>query len=112
MGNFDLMEHLGTAALVLGAMALLTLWWHFVHRPRGSRQFLTGHATVVSRRVAQKNPGMSGFSRWKYLVTFDLGSTQVELQVSEADYSRLTEGLSGQLEWRYEFLYSFVPDTP
>lgn len=115
MNEFDLMEHLGTAVLVLGGMAVFTLYYRLINRPGGSKEYLTGHAVVVSRRLDQKSPRqkgpyMPGFSRWKYLVTFDLGSTRLELQVSEADYSRLKEGLTGQLEWQYEYLHSFTPD--
>lgn len=111
MNGFDLSEHLLGAVLVLGAMAALIAWYRFVLRPKGSRQYLTGHAAVVSRRVEQKDPHRSRFSRWKYLVTFDLGAQSLELQVSEADYGWLTEGLTGQLEWQYEYLVSFIPDT-
>lgn len=111
MNGFDLTEHLGTAALVLGAMVAIHAWYRFVLRPKGTKEFLTGHATVVSRRVEQKDPHRSGFSRWKYLVSFDLGAQMLELQVSEGDYGRLTEGLTGELEWQYEYLVSFTPDT-
>lgn len=104
------MDKLQGFLLSIGILALLTFIWHRVNRPRGSRQFLTGRATVVSRRVAQNSGDFGGFTRWKYLVTFDLGSTRLELQTSQEEYGRLTEGLSGQLEWRYEYLTSFTPD--
>lgn len=121
MNGFDFGEHLKTAALVLGATLAFIAYYRFMYRPGGSKEYLTGHATVVSRRVAQKdggrsgtsriNPNATGFSRWQYLVTFDLGAQMLELQVSEADYARLKEGLTGELEWQYEYLVSFTPDT-
>lgn len=104
------MEKLQGFLLTMGLLVLITFVWHRMNRPKGSRQFRTGHATVVSRRVDQKQPDFRGLTAWKYLVTFDLGSTRVELQTSEEEYRRLTEGLTGHLEWRYEYLVSFTPD--
>lgn len=121
MNGFDLMEHLKAAVIVLGAMIVLITYRLWIHRPRGSREYLTGHAKVISRRVAQKdggrsgtsraNPNVTGFSRWQYLVTFEVGPQLLELEVQEGDYGRLKEGLTGELEWQYEYLVSFDPDT-
>ena len=121
MNGFDFGEHLKTAALVLGAILAFIAYYRFMYRPGGSKEYLTGHATVVSRRVAQKdggrsgtsraNPNVTGFSRWQYLVTFEMGSAVVELEVSEADYGRLKEGTTGQIEWQYTYLMSFEPDS-
>lgn len=105
------MEKIPVYLLILAVMALPVLIQRRVFRPKGIKQDLTGHAVVVSRRVDQGNGYVSGpFSRWKYLVTFDLGSARLELEASEVDYARLKEGTEGQLVWRYEYLVSFIPD--
>ena len=120
MNGFPLNEHLTMAILGLGLTGLIIFVRHWVNRPKGSKAIRTGRATVISRRVEQTTGKAKGvpyassrvFSTWVYLVTFDLGSTRVALQVQEDDYKRLKEGLTGQLEWRYAYLVSFDPDEP
>lgn len=120
MNDIAIYERLLVVAAGISIAGLVCLVWHWLNRPRGSKAYRTGHATVVSRRVEQTTGKAKGvpyassrkFSTWVYLVTFDLGTTRLELQVQEGDYKRLKEGLTGTLEWQYEYLMSFEPDTP
>ena len=114
------MEKLYGFLAVIVLLVLITLVRRAANRPRGSKEIRTGHATVISRRVDQSRSDVRGSSyassrglssTWKYLVSFDLGALQLELEVGENDYTALKEGLSGQLEWQYEYLVSFTPDT-
>lgn len=106
------METLGSILLVLGGGALVVFLHRLPYRKKGSKKELTGHAVVVSRTVRQGTASIPGaFSRWEYLVTFDLGSTRLELYVSEAQYRALREGTAGQLTWQYQDLLSFIPDN-
>ena len=120
MYGFVLTEQLKVMVLVLGFMAAMIAYYRFMYRPKGSREFQTGQAKVVSRRVAQKdggrsgtsraNPNATGFSRWQYLVTFEVGPQLLELEVTEAQFGWLKEGLTGEMEWQYSYLMSFEPD--
>ena len=120
MNDIEIYERLLVVAAGIGVTGLVCLMWHWLNRPKGSKAYLTGHAAVVSRRVEQTTGNAKGvayassrkFSTGVYFVTFDLGTTRIELQVQEGDYKRLKEGLTGQLEWQYEYLMSFEPDTP
>lgn len=110
------------ALILLGVMSVISIVRLIVIRPKGAKEQLTGHATVVSRRVAQKDANhvrnnmgsgsihSAGMSRWMHLVTFDLGSQLLELQVEKQDFPLLKEGLTGQLVWQYEYLVSFTQD--
>ena len=117
----NLPEQVKGLILVLGAGALYTTYRFWIHRPKGSKEYQTGHAKVLSRRLDQNrgsasgtsiaNRGVTGSSRWKYLVTFEVGPQILELQVEEGHYRRLKEGTTGMLEWQYEYLVSFEPDA-
>lgn len=83
------------------------------HRLKGSRQELTGHAQVLSRRVDQGSPvAGGGHTRWNYKVVFQVGNQELDLYVTQSQFPQLKEGLTGQLVWQKENLIEFIPDTP
>lgn len=92
-------------ALLIGISILLITQWIQNRAP-----VQTGPAVVVSRR-AEPAKYAARRSGWNYLVTFRLcdGDT-LELFVSEAEYSRLSEGLQGQLTWQSDTIRSFLPE--
>lgn len=95
------------AALAAPVVSLL------VFRRKGSKQVLTGHATVLSRRVEYARIGRSVHgNNWNHRVVFQVGNQELDLFVSQEQYRLLTEGLTGQLSWEYENLVDFVPDSP
>lgn len=83
------------------------------HRTGGSRKELTGHATVLSRRVDQGSPvAGGGHTRWNYKVVFQVGNRELDLYVTQSQYPRLKEGITGQLTWQRENLIDFICDEP
>lgn len=104
------MEKWMVCLLVLAATALYYFIRWLPVRPRGSRVEQTGRATVISKRVKQNNGSYGALSRWDYMVTFELGSVQLELYVTQSGFRELKEGTTGQLVWQYENLISFEAD--
>lgn len=79
-------------------------------------QRLTGHATVVSHRVAQRAEMPKEDARyvgnWNYLVTFSLSDgEEIELYTIQEDFRALNDGTSGTLVWETKRLIQFEPDT-
>lgn len=97
--------------LVVGGMGLIFLLRVLPHRTKGSRKELTGHATVLSRRVDQGSPvAGGGHTRWNYKVVFQVGNQELDLYVTQSQFPRLKEGITGQLTWQKENLIDFIPD--
>ncbi len=65
-------------------------------------------AQVLSRRVQHCNT-MYHESPWMYLVTIRTGDgRELELKATEALYSKLKEGIQGQLTWQEEKILDFT----
>lgn len=98
--------------ILIAACALVAAIRILPHRTGGSRKELTGHATVLSRRVDQGSPvAGGGHTRWNYKVVFQVGNTPLELLTTEAEYRSLKEGAKGILFWQGDEFCSFTPET-
>ena len=106
--------------ILYGALALLVIG-RFIKQiiDTTSGHVLTGHATVVSKRVSEGNYWNARRnaktwyvgSQWNYLVTFRLSDgEQIELHTFENEYHLLKEGMTGQLSWRKQNMTGFEPD--
>lgn len=97
--------------ILIAVCALVAAIRILPHRTGGSRKELTGHATVLSRRVDQGSPvAGGGHTRWNYKVVFQVGNQELDLYVTQSQYRLLTEGTTGQLTWQRENLVEFAAD--
>lgn len=107
----NFLKEYGIYLLAFGVMGLIALCRWLAFRPKGSRQELTGHATVLSRRTEYAKAARERYSNnWNYRVTFQVGNQVLDLYVTQSQFPQLTEGLTGQLTWQREYLVDFVPD--
>ena len=66
--------------ILIAVCALVAAIRILPHRTGGSRKELTGHATVLSRRVDQGSPvAGGGHTRWNYKVVFQVGNQELDL---------------------------------
>ena len=98
--------------LLIGIAAVITSIRWLVFRPKGTKQEMTGHATVVSKRAKLGKVAAKYASSYDYMVTFDLGNLELELYVTQHHFQALKEVMTGHLLWHYENLIAFEPDNP
>ena len=69
----------------------------------------TADAVVVSRKVDTCYSLTKSDSSWVYLVTFRLeNGKELQLNVAEADFKKLKEGINLSITWQGEHLISFI----
>ena len=102
---------------ILAAIAALAVLTHFYNRwayrdkdDRGPE--MTAHVTVHSKRVSQGRYLGAAPSRWNFLVSFTFSDREeIELYVTQAQFSKLQENQTGQLTWQGKRFHRFDPDV-
>lgn len=97
-------------AAIAGVYCAYQIWVYRDKDDKGPE--LTGHATVISRKVDQGRYLGKAPSRWNYMMTFRLSDgEEVELYVTDDIFSSLKDGETGQLTWQGKRFYHFDPDV-